>query len=346
MSRYGKSDSFDGAASEKLRATTSPVDQAVLEQIGAAESAGRGWVLDMTAVQGFDDQARREWQDRFLDALEPFDQGTADDDQVRHLRQEIDALIEAQRGVSVGVHQTVSPVDEYQRPVDYRAHGIDDVQSFVMFAKRYGDAEKSLVMVSDAEAVVVVDEEVERGDRELIRLPFGQTPEFRAWDDVVGRKMGHKKLLQFLVFHLHTMESPELLASMRKATVNAMIDNTSDIQETEKTLAVMVKSSAGEELAKFPKELTVRVPVLQEDVLEDAEWMTANMRLQIDLPDKPTEAVGFTLICSEWPMLVRKRTQKIVEELRDALGGWTVLRGHHNTSRRELGPEVRPDHED
>lgn len=330
MSRGYDGDRFGEAAAKRLEASTSPVDLAVLDMIGEAEGHGRGWVLGLRPDSG-PEVSKVMGELRQLAAA-----GEGDAEQLVALADVLQSSLAAS-GCRVAVEQTLPPVDEYQRLVNGRKHEINDVESFVMFAGRYGDAEKSLVLVDDSQAVVVIDEQVERGEREIITLPFGRTPEFQAWDGVVGKCLGHKSLLKFLVFHLHTMDSPELLESMRRATVNATIDNESDIQQDAKTLSVRIHTRAGEELASFPKEVVVRVPVLQEDVLEESAWMKAKMRLQIDLPDKPEEAVGFTLICSEWPMLVRKRTQKIVDELRASLKGWTVLRGSHKTFPRQLG---------
>ncbi|MEM6853021.1 MAG: hypothetical protein AAF593_01270 [Planctomycetota bacterium] len=255
----------------------------------------------------------------------------------------IDAAQDNDGKISVEVQETVPPVDEYIPHAHGRQHEFDDLESLILFAERYGDKTKSLVLVSDDRAVVVLDEQIERGDREKGSLFFGQTDEFVAWNGVVGKKLGHKALLQHLIFHLHTMDDATLLASMRKATVHATIDNESDIQETNKTLGVRVHTKGGEELAEFPKEIKVKVPVLREDVLDETAWMSATMRLQIDLPDRPEDAVGFTLVCSEWSMLVRKRTQTIVEELRAGLDGWTVLRGLHATFERRIGRSARPD---
>lgn len=225
------------------------------------------------------------------------------------------------------VQEALKPVDDYIPPSACRCHAIGDTESFIAFAGKYGSPDKSLVLFNDVSCTLVLDESVSAGDRESARMAFTQSPEFMAWSGMIGRPVVHKQLLAFLLLNTHTIDSPAILDAMRSVRFNAVVDSQSDIMEDAKTIGVMVKTGAGEQLKQFPKEFVVNVPVLEQDAIETTNWRMVTIRLHMDLPERPQDTVAFTLLCSEWNLLVRQRVSEEMSQVRDALEDWTIVRG-------------------
>jgi hypothetical protein len=235
------------------------------------------------------------------------------------------------------VQEALKPVDEYMPPAKGRQHTIGDTASFMTYAARYGDKAQSLVIYSDERCVLVLDESLEDGDREFATMPFARSPEFLAWARMFGASINHKALLKHLLLNTHTLVQPEVLESMRSVNINATIDNKSDIQEDAKSIGVLIKTTKGDQLKKFPKSFDVRLPVLEPDATDEEAWRTVTVRLQVELPDDPTKGVSFLLYCTEWPMQVRERVAEEMELVRDALKDWTVVRGWAGYFQRVIG---------
>ena len=304
---------------EQDQADTSPVDLHVVKRAEEIGKHGRGWVLSLV--------------ERF---------GAAPKGSTENEAGEGELVEDGPVVASVEVKESLPPDDEYQRPADYRAHVLEDVESFIDYTLRYGDEADSLVFFNDDRLELVIDDEIERGDPELIVMPFETTPEFLAWDGILGGKVGHKALLTHVMTNIHTLDDPSLLIAMRKVSYKAGIQNNSDIQDHSKDIGVRFVVNGEDSLVEFPKELTVCVPILAEDVLDERSWMKAKVRLQVDLPDLPGDPVAFTLLCSEWPTLVRQRTAKVAAQVKKGCEGFAVIRGRARRLERRLGCEVRP----
>jgi hypothetical protein len=79
---------------------------------------------------------------------------------------------ESEGEVSIEVKESLPPHDEWKPPANLRKHTIEDTESFIAYARRYGNLTASLVLYCDSKAVIVIDEHVDRGDREIIAMPF------------------------------------------------------------------------------------------------------------------------------------------------------------------------------
>lgn len=306
----------------------SKIDSVVNKLIDGVSKSGKGFVLDLAASQREKiDQAR----DELLALAASGDRDPAK--LVPITARAIDAL----DGTSIEVRESLSPVDEYVLPAQGRQHIIDDTASFIAYALKYGDKTKSLVFYNQDGATLTIDETIERGEREIVKMCFSTTDEWTAWSGMIARPVKHKDLFKHCMLFSHTLESPEVLNSMRQIKTNSIVNNESDIQDDSKTVGVMIKTTKGEELAKFPKEIKLCVPILEQDLSDSEAWAKATVRLDIELPDDPRAGVVFTLHCSGWNLLMRERTQKEALTIAKELDGYTVLRGHQSTFAREIG---------
>lgn len=232
--------------------------------------------------------------------------------------------------------QPPEPVhDEWEPPVAYRAHTVEDVESLAKLAHKYSDGDQGLVLYTDEGATLVIDERKPKGHRELIRLSFAYSPEWLAWSKVLGAKLDHRDLLTHAILQQHTLKDPALLGALRcvKATFNAKLD--SDLRETREEVGIVFTAAAGDELVKFPKAIDISLPVLDIDV--GVQNFTARVRLEFKLPTEPKMPVTFQLLCPEWNSLRRQRINTEIESLKDLLGDkWTVVRGVHKQLPRDL----------
>ena len=118
----------------------SKLDNIVNLQLHEINKRGRGFVLDIAASS----REKLESVRQFLLAQE----GLLDDGAKIDRKELLDRIAEAIDAVgqtSIEVREALKPVDEYVKPADGRGHVIGDTDSFIDYAKKYGDAEKSLI---------------------------------------------------------------------------------------------------------------------------------------------------------------------------------------------------------
>lgn len=280
-------------------------------------------------------------------------------DSARPLDQCVTALIEdarkAGRGFAMTVAQELSesegkavtfkvekgPADEWEPPSAYRAHTIEDAESLVAYATRYGSKDKSLVVFNDTRVVLSLDEQVARGEREKATLSFAYSADWNTWAAMLaGKKVAHRDLLTFLILQQHNMDDPALLDSMRSIKATAQVKLDSDVRLEKEEVGVVFTATAGDDLVKFPRAFTVRVPVLDKDVDQQASWEELPVRVEVTLPTEPKQPVYFQLLAPTLGAVRRARITEEVQTIRDGLPGWIVVRGEHHESERTLGQEA------
>src|SRR4051812_36640912 len=82
-----------------------------------------------------------------------------------NLEKELDA---DQKTLRISVEQPAAKHDEWRPPADLRKHTIRDAESFVAYATRYGDKDKSLILFDTNSVTLTIDEGLGRGDREIV----------------------------------------------------------------------------------------------------------------------------------------------------------------------------------
>lgn len=285
---------------EVLEAVDNPLDQVVRQMLQEKRQAGKGFTLGVMAGED--------------------ENGDVDP-----------------HNVIVTVTETLPPVDDYVPPSKLRAHVLHDTDSFIAYAQKYGNADESLVFISEDEAVFTIEEVIWEGDRERVCMPFKKTMEFEQWSKILNNPMPHRTLFKSLTLLTHTLEDATILERLRKMKVDVQVVHDSDIQEGDETLGILVKSGKGEDLQKFPKTFEIAVPVMDQDLVDRESWLVAEVRLQIDLPVNQDQSPAFTLLCSEWAVLTRQRIKIEMDAIRDGLEHFTVVMGHPAEMSRRIG---------
>lgn len=320
-----------------------PIDGIVTELMQTVHRQGKGFVLDLAPVN-------TQTLAKLAATVARVRANLADDNAngaiaiPEHYLGDLHATLDlaeqvaCERGTSIEVKKSLDLHDEWERPVAYRKHEIRDTESFIGFARRYGTKEKSLVFYHENGAELVLDELVSRGKRELITMPILESDEWQGWSALLHRDLTHKELLLGLRKLEHTLEDATILLTMSSIRMNSTVNAESDLRDDGSSLGVAIKTSAGEEIKKFPKKVTIRVPVLEQDALED-KAVEAMIAVEIVMPDKPGCLPTFVLRCSIWKQIKRRRVSEEGKVIREALEGWTVVHGKHQQAKRRLGTE-------
>jgi hypothetical protein len=246
-----------------------------------------------------------------------------------------------ERKVIVEVKETLRPHDEWLPSADYAAHRLNTTDSLITFAEKYGDKDKSLIFFAESGCALVVDERVGKGSREVVTLSLPTSKDWNDWGAMLNKPLEHRDLLKFLLSHESNLADPGVLMAMSSVKATSTVNYESDIRDEGKSVGVFFKTSAGDELKKFPKEFGIVLPVLEADEGRDDD-AAARIRLDIQLPDGPQEKPKFSLYCSEWRATHKRRIEAEGQKLREALDGWTVVHGTYNTKQHESARPQQP----
>ncbi len=232
--------------------------------------------------------------------------------------------------ISIKVSEEVKPHDEWIPRAGLRAHVIESTESFIAYALLYGTPESSLVMFNDDGCTLTIDEAVERGKREVIRFPLDKSDPWEEFEAILEAPMGHKEMLRFLMAHESNLIEPAILKAMQSVRATATVNFESDIRDDGDTLGMIFKTSAGEELKKFPKLVGLSLPVLAMD--DEEEFVEVHLRLEVRLPEQPQGQPSFTFYCSEWDRIAQLRIRQEGEKIRAGLPGWAVINGAYQVN--------------
>lgn len=310
----------------------------ILDHILKHVEGGSGFALDVAA-------RTRKRLNQIVGVLSEADNASPEELQVI-----INEAIAAINGTSIEVTRTrvLDPIDDYQQPSLLRSHQLISTKATIDYVRLYGDKEKSLIMFNESGIRVILDETVTAGDRECVGMIFTTSPDYTEWNALfsTGKSVPHRNLIKFLVAHAHNLERPDILVAARRITAKTYIDAESDVRDDGDSVGVNIKTQAGEEFAKFPREVVINLPVLRQDVINADTWCRVTLTLTIDLPEDGRGPIGFTLICPEWSALLQRRTTQEGEAVAEALEGYKVLNGVTNYTQRELYGRPDKDYDD
>lgn len=307
----------------------SKIDAVIGKMVDGIRDKSRGFVLDLAT------QASQKVADELvvrlanLHTLDPAEQ------------QDLMAMVESLRTptqTSVAVVEQLPPIDEYQRPADLRQHVLQSTESFIAYTKRYGKPDRSLILCDEDMAQLVIDELVDRGDREIVTMPWKPSDDWKAWATALDKPMTHRLLLRFLTSQEHNLEDASNLLPLRDLKLTSTVDIDSAIQETNEAITVSFKTNGDTSLAKFKRKIPLSVPVLDQDVTDEADWIDVTVRIEIDMPTKAGDQPMFTLRCSEWQQHFSERIEAEMAFIQGNLGdAWLVVAGTHKQSLRAIG---------
>lgn len=308
----------------------SKIDAVVNKIIDGIRDRERGFVLDLAGPD------QREQLVDLRREVEDSGAGTVARGEALAI---IDELLAVSGGTVIEVRETLPPVDEYQAPARYRQHKIGDRESFITYAKRYGSAERSLVMYGDEGCRLVIDELVERGERETAYLPFRCSDEWNAWGKLLNTPLDHRNFMRHIVAWEHTLADSDLLQAIRGLSFTATAQHDSTLNDDGSTWGVTFVTKGGESVKRFPKEFGLRLPVLEQDVgdIDTSVWHDVDVRLDLELPTTPGSGAIIRLGCSTWRQHQLDRVRAEGATIAEALDGWTVVHGEHHDEPRKLG---------
>lgn len=248
----------------------------------------------------------------------------------------MDRTLEAgEKRLRFSVERPVPSHDEWEPRCKWRDHTVEDADSLVTFAKRYTTAEKGLIVFNDDSVVLSIDELQERGERELVVLEWAYSDDWDAWTKCIASgRIDHRTLLNHCILQQHTLESAEILDSMRRIKATMSVDVESDIRLEHHSAGVWFKAAAGSELLKFPRAIKVKLPVLDMDAMDETRWMLLHVRVEIYMPMKPGEPVLFQLLAPGMAAVRKARIDAELKRVREGLDGWTIVRGEHKQRAR------------
>lgn len=280
-----------------------PIDQITSGLMHGATQAGCGWLLD----------AARDEEGRF--------------------------------GVKFAVE--LPPVDTYEPPPSWRQHKFDTPQALTAYAKRYGTADNSVVFFTDTQIQLVLDEKVgpeATGEREVLTCDWNYAGDFTEWKANIGKAHEYAALRTSLPMIAHTLEDPALLIALREIRYTETTKYDSEIKENgDKSYGIVFEVKGhGEKLHPIPKEFKIRVPVLDVDVLDPTMWEVFNVKVEVQMPDKPGGGLHIILISPEIEQKRRARLAKEMADIRMELGDdWLIVAGEFSEKTRKIGNAER-----
>jgi len=243
------------------------------------------------------------------------------------------------KSLEVTVRPALQPADTFEAPPSWRHHTVQDADSLVAMAQRYGKEDESLVLYDDEGVQLVLNEQPAKGAREFVRLEWQKHDDLQAWEGLLNKTITHKDLIKALVPLAHTMVDTSILVALRTLRATHTIEVESDLREDDKSVGVCFKTAAGPELRKFPRTWKVSTPILD----ADEELKTFEVRLEVVLPDRGDQPIAFILTSPDMRPLIRGRIDTEIEEVRTELGGkWLIARGRHGERARVIGHPSNP----
>lgn len=321
------------------------IDEVVNAKIDKITAKGRGFVLSMIPDVHSDIEQLFRRLSTIQHLVHESDKPNSDkiEDKIVEIVYGLGLVSAKCSSATIEVRESLPPVDEHIPLSRKRKHNIGDTDSFIRYALKYGDADKSLVMYNDDAVYLVIDESIERGDREIVKMDLDPSSEWRAWSKMIGSPLKHSEFHKFLTKWSISLMDPQILNSTRTVRANVQVKHDSDLQEDNNTIGMLVTSKAGEEIKKFPKKISIKLPVLDQDVEYLENWVSLQLSLDIQLPDSPTGQVLFTLECNDTHVPFRNRVRQECKKISDALIGWTVVRGDHKTFNGSKGVHAKSD---
>lgn len=311
------------------------LDAAVLERIDQASLSGAGFtlgILDRLApverpgvdMAGLDPENRAAIVAAFEDAEMDGEDALA-------------ALASGHRAVSVNVVQNPPAPDLTERPADLRRHTLMDVASLVDYLETHGTKTKSIVLVSDDGISAVLDDEPQTNAREIIQVAWQRHQDLMAWSTILAQTdpISHKDLLRFCLRHAHTLADADVVQALRSIKITNEVVIDSDIREDAGSQAVAFKTTAGNEFKKFPRAISVQVPILADDPADGVRPF--QVRLAVVMPERAEQGIRFYLTSPDIRRVVRARIDAEIQTLRERLAGWLIVRGQHGYQRRPVG---------
>lgn len=255
------------------------------------------------------------------------------------------ADLESQSGVRqhrIEFKPVLPDVDDWEPPVDWRKHQFHDPASIVEYAKKYGGADKSIVFWNKDTISLVLDEGVAKGEREVLTCPWTYAPDFITWQSLLGKPTPYSLLRKQLPALAHTLDDIGLLVALRDIRYSEETKYDSTVKEDGASYGVVFTvNGTGDTLKQIPKDFKVRVPILDIDVVNPAQYAVLTVKVHLQMPEESGDPLNIVLVSPEFEQTRRLRLANEVARLTSALDGWLVVNGVHQEEPRKFGNKER-----
>ena len=244
------------------------------------------------------------------------------------------------REVRLSVVPELPAISAILAPSERRAHLFGSVDALCQYVNREGDQSKGIFFVGTEAATYLFDDAPVAGGRESVRASLARSADFKAWDELIDVEMAHRPLVKALSALTHNFVDPTVIDLLREASWSVSINVDSGLQSTDKSLTYSYAAKGGEKTAKIPRAIAIKVPILDEDVGDEAAWVEMTLGVVIEMPNDPKDQAKFTLLCPKWEAHQRARLTGVEDEIRGAMPGYLVVSGQHCW----LAPQERKDY--
>ena len=304
-----------------------PIDDLARIQMETIARKGRGFVLNL-APEADNGVRLAASKVRHIATMIRSNRDKAPDDAQQHSNFYADLLTEAadnvdlaRAGVCVEVKESLPPHDEWEAPASYRDHTLLTAQALAAYARRYGSPQRSLLLIGREQARLVIDETLDRGQREFADYFFIQSEDWHCWSRAMNQPLAHADLVKLLLTHEHNLaDAARLIGGLAEVRFNTSLVQSSSVQRTRGGYQLIVNTGADEQSGEIPKSIDIRLPVLEVDVLDADAWKAATIQIDVNLSDDPRTLPTFVLRCPTWSSILMARIDQEGELIKGLLG--------------------------
>lgn len=235
----------------------------------------------------------------------------------------------------IRVVEELPPLDERETKPPYRKHTVNDSESLIAMAKRYGSKEKSIIFIGDECVSLVLDEEPAIGKRETIKLTFQPSQDWQDWDNIVNNnEVEHRTFVKFLQSHEDNLQNGDILIALMSVQATAKVAMNSEVADMGEKFGIQFQTEKSEKTANIPKQFAISIPVLDEDN-DGGKLQTVTLKLDVVMPrDANAPVLKFRVYSSKWSAAWRERISHEESIIRKGLPDYTIVKGATGYKRR------------
>jgi len=219
--------------------------------------------------------------------------------------------------------------DEPKRPIGRKEFYLFDDDSFIRFVKRYGDAEKSLIIYDTTRAVMLFDATQEENWDAVYDIAVMKiTPHsiYSAWERNMNRKMEHRQMFEFLRTNVQDIVDGDkfILQWSKIKTTAGLVRDVSLDDGYFANFSFKSKTESGTQHGKLPCKFGLRIPVLESN---ENDIVVFQVDIDIYEPKNPDDEALFSFRCREFDLALKNAVKNSMEFIRDQLPEFTILFG-------------------
>ena len=173
--------------------------------------------------------------------------------------------------------------------------------------------------------MAVIDHYQEERQQSRVNLSWAPSSEAKRWASVMGKQLIQAQFVKFLEREARIGKAPiieNLLAQMKGLKINAQIIGDYSMDDRN-NYTFMYKIGDLEGTSKIPALLQIEIPLL-----DGGRKETVDIEIEFIRPNNATDKPMFWLTCPTWSDLLQQTIDFEVDKVRQALTGWTLIKGN------------------